>query len=284
MTTARIATRRRYLMCRPTHFDVVYSINPWMDPAKSVDRQRAIRQWQRIHDLFVELGHQVELVDPLPGLPDMVFAANGATVVDDRVLVARFRHAERAGEAAAYLDWFGERGFDVRQSASVNEGQGDFLAVGDILLAGTGFRSDRGSHSESRSFFGRRVVGLTLVKDTFYHLDTALTVLDQNTVAYYPAAFDAPSRAVLEQLFPDAILATDRDAAAFGLNAVSDGRYVVLPSGATELVARLRERGFVPINADVSELLRGGGGVKCCTLELGRADVAWAAATRTTAA
>ena len=280
----RVATSRRYLMCRPTHFDVVYKINPWMDPAKSVDRQRAIRQWQRIHDLFVELGHQVELVDPLPGLPDMVFAANGATVVDDRVLVARFRHDERAGEAAAYLDWFGDRGFDVRQSASVNEGQGDFLAVGDILLAGTGFRSDPSSHSESRGFFGRRVVGLTLVKDTFYHLDTALTVLDRNTVAYYPAAFDAPSRAVLEQLFPDAILATDGDAAAFGLNAVSDGRYVVLPSGATDLVARLRERGFVPINADVSELLRGGGGVKCCTLELGRADVAWPAATRTTAA
>ncbi|HEU5265786.1 MAG TPA: arginine deiminase-related protein [Jatrophihabitans sp.] len=284
MTAVRRAVRRRYLMCRPTHFDVVYKINPWMDPAESVDRRRAIRQWQRIHDLFVELGHDVELIDPLPGLPDMVFAANGAMVVGDRVLVARFRHDERDGESAAYLDWFGARGFDVRQADFVNEGQGDFLAVGDLLLAGTGFRSARGSHAESRTFFGRQVVGLTLVNDSFYHLDTALTVLDATTVAYYPAAFDEPSRAVLRRLFPDAILATDEDAAAFGLNAVSDGRYVILPAGAHHLVARLRERGFVPINADVSELLRGGGGVKCCTLELGRADIAVPAVPRTSAA
>lgn len=28
----RSARPRHYLMCPPTHFDVVYSINPWMDP------------------------------------------------------------------------------------------------------------------------------------------------------------------------------------------------------------------------------------------------------------
>src|SRR5581483_7373799 len=74
--------KRRYLMCPPTHFDVVYSINPWMDPSQPVDPALALRQWQRIHDVFVDLGHTVELIPPVPGLPDMVFAANGATVVD----------------------------------------------------------------------------------------------------------------------------------------------------------------------------------------------------------
>jgi len=283
MSVARTATGRRYLMCPPTHFDVVYSINPWMDPGTPVDQRLAVLQWQRIHDLFVELGHRVELVEPLPGLPDMVFAANGATVVDGRVLVARFRHEERAGEASAYLDWFGARGFDVRQAECVNEGQGDFLAVGDLLLAGTGFRSERGSHAESGMFFGRPVVGLTLVQDDYYHLDTALAVLDDRTVMYYPAAFDRDSRRILRKLFPDAILATAQDASAFGLNAVSDGRHVVLPAGAHGLAARLRERGFVPIGADVSELLRGGGGVKCCTLELGPAVEARLAAAGATA-
>jgi N-dimethylarginine dimethylaminohydrolase len=116
------------------------------------------------------------------------------------------------------------------------------------------------------------VVGLTLVNADYYHLDTALGVLDRDTVMYYPAAFTSRSRAILRELFPDALLAGAQDAAAFGLNAVSDGRHVVLPSGAARLAAQLRERGFETIGTDVSELLRAGGGVKCCTLELGLAD------------
>jgi N-dimethylarginine dimethylaminohydrolase/methylmalonyl-CoA mutase cobalamin-binding subunit len=268
LASVRAVARRHYLMCRPTHFDVVYSINPWMDPSEPVDVRLALRQWQRIHDVFVELGHDVELIPPLPGLPDMVFAANGATVVDGRALVARFRYDERAGESAGYLDWFAANGYEVRQATWTNEGQGDFLIAGGWLLAGTGFRTDRRSHAESEEFFGRPVVGLTLVNDNFYHLDTALAVLDEQTVMYYPAAFAPDSQEVLAALFPDAIIATDADAKAFGLNAISDGRHVILPAGATGLTAQLRERGFEPVEVEVSELLRAGGGVKCCTLEL----------------
>jgi N-dimethylarginine dimethylaminohydrolase len=259
---------RRYLMCPPTYFDVTYSINPWMDPGKPVDQAMALLQWQRIHDQLVELGHSVELLPPLPGLPDMVFAANGATVWNGRALVARFRHPERDAESAAYLDWFAAHGYDVRQSAASNEGEGDHLTAGPWLLAGNGFRTDRRAHVESEEYFGRPVIGLTLVDDRYYHLDTALAVLDAETVMYYPAAFTPGSRAILRELFPAAIVASDEDADAFGLNAVSDGRHILMPAGANRLVAQLREAGFEPIPIDVSELLRAGGGVKCCTLEL----------------
>jgi N-dimethylarginine dimethylaminohydrolase/methylmalonyl-CoA mutase cobalamin-binding subunit len=268
LASSRTATKRRYLMCQPRHFNVVYSINPWMDPSQPCDPWLAFLQWQRIHDVFVELGHAVELIPPLPGLPDMVFAANGATIVDGRALVARFRYNERAAESAAYLDWFAARGIEARQATWMNEGEGDFLMAGGWLLAGTGFRTERSAHAESEEFFGRPVIGLTLVNDNFYHLDTALAVLDERTVMYYPAAFAPDSQEILHALFPDAIIATDEDAMAFGLNAVSDGRHVVLPAGATSLTAQLRERGFEPVEVEVSELLRAGGGVKCCTLEV----------------
>jgi N-dimethylarginine dimethylaminohydrolase len=43
-----------------------------------------------------------------------------------------------------------------------------------------------------------------------------------------------------------------------------------MPAGATALTAQLRDAGFVPIGFDVAELLRAGGGVKCCVLELHR--------------
>ncbi|RSM57278.1 amidinotransferase [Amycolatopsis sp. WAC 01376] len=260
---------RHYLMVRPAYFDVEYSINPWMDPGKPTDTRLAITQWEWLRDLYVELGHRVDLLDPVPGLPDMVYAANGATVVNGKVLVAHFHHRHRRRESTAYLNWFTEHGYrDVRQARWHNEGEGDFLVAGSRILAGSGFRTDRRAHDESAEFFGVPVVGLTLTDPRYYHLDTALTVLDDDLIMYFPQAFTEESRQRLEELYPDAITASAADAAAFGLNAVSDGRHVILPQAATGLNAQLRERGFEPIGADLSELLKGGGSVKCCTLEL----------------
>ncbi|MFM9369834.1 dimethylargininase [Streptomyces sp. Da 82-17] len=272
----RHATPRRYLMCSPAHFKVTYSINPWMDPTKPVDVSLAVAQWEDLRERYRSLGHTVEELTPRPELPDMVFAANGATVIDGRVLGARFAHAERAAEAAAHLDWFREHGFaegELCEPVHINEGEGDFAVTASYVLAGRGFRASPLSHGEAQEFFGRPVIGLDLVDPRYYHLDTALAVLDDSTdsgdaVMYYPGAFSPGSRAVLRRLFPDALIAEERDAAALGLNAVSDGRHVLLPQAAVGLFEPLRERGFEPIGMDLGELLKGGGSVKCCTQEL----------------
>lgn len=256
-------------MCPPRHFDVNYSINPWMDPTKPVDAGLAMAQWERLRDVYLSLGHKVELIEPVAGLPDMVFAANGATVVDGQVLVARFRYPQRVAEARAYQDWFVAHGYQqVHEPEFVNEGEGDYLFDGRRLLAGTGFRTDLHSHGEAQEVFGRPVVSLRLVDPRFYHLDTALAVLDDGEIMYYPAAFSPGSQRVLRDLYPEAILAEDADADAFGLNAVSDGRNVVIPQTATGVIEALRGRGFEPIGVDLSELHKSGGAVKCCTLEL----------------
>ena len=261
-------TTRRFLMCRPTHFAVTYRINPWMDPTAPYDTALAVSQWENLRQTFLGLGHTVELIDPLPGLPDMVFAANGATVIDGKVLAVQFRDAERADEAPAYQAWFENAGFDVHAAKNNNEGEGDILLAGDVILAGTGFRTAHAAHAETQEVFGRPVITLQLVDPAYYHLDTALCVLDADNVAYYPPAFSAGSQAVLKQLFPNAVIATEDDAVVLGLNAVSDGHTVVLPVQATALTAALREAGYETIGVDVSELRKAGGGPKCCTLEV----------------
>jgi N-dimethylarginine dimethylaminohydrolase len=264
----RVARPRRFLMCPPTHFDVTYAINPWMEPDKPTDTPLALVQWERLRSLLTELGHRVHLLDPLPGLPDMVFAANGATVVGGRVLSAKFRYPQRSAEAPAYLERLAGLGYPVRQARFVNEGEGDMLPTGERILAGTGFRTDRRAHAEAAEYFGQPVVSLKLIDPYFYHLDTALAVLDHEQVMYYPGAFSALSRAVLRELYPDAIQATRADAAVFGLNAISDGRHVLLPQAAVHLVEQLRAASFEPVGVDLSELLKAGGGAKCCALEL----------------
>jgi N-dimethylarginine dimethylaminohydrolase len=266
---ARRATPRRYLMCPPDHFAVTYAINPWMRPGEPTDAATALRQWAALRQVYTDLGHDVRTIEPVPGLPDMVFAANGATVVGGTVLGARFRYPQRAAEADAYLRWFRAGGYPrVLAPRLVNEGEGDIVCTGRVLLAGHGFRSDEAAGTELAEVFGLPVVSLRLTDPRYYHLDTALCVLDQDTVMYYPAAFDDAARAAIAAQFAELIEAKDEDAEVLGLNAVSDGRHVVLPVQARSLAARLRERGFEPIGVDMSELLKGGGGPKCCTLEL----------------
>ncbi|SDC86520.1 N-Dimethylarginine dimethylaminohydrolase [Sanguibacter gelidistatuariae] len=273
----------RYLMCRPDHFTVSYEINPWMNSRVPTDTALAVKQWEWLRDVYLDLGHTVELIDPVPGLPDMVYAANGATVVDGVVYGARFTVAQRASEAAVYLDWFARRGFAVHDAVHRNEGEGDLLTVGERILAGTGFRTEVAAHREAAALWGREVVTLELVDPRFYHLDTAVIVLEGSDgdpgdrgrgrpgpgqIAYYPGAFSPASVDLLAALFPDAVLATEADATVLGLNGVSDGTHVVLSPRATRLAGQLTERGYTPIAVDTSELLLGGGGAKCCTLEI----------------
>ncbi len=264
----RRASLRHYVMTPPRFFAVDYAINPWMDTTTPVDSAVALSQWQRLQDVYLQLGHSVELVAPVPGLPDMVYAANGALIIDGTALVARFKYPQRQQESAAYGAWLQSQGFDPVYAQHVNEGQGDLLPVGDIILAGYGFRTALRAHSEVAGVFNRRVISLELIDPRFYHLDTALTVLDDTTIAYYPPAFSYVSRAHLKTLFPDAIMVDSADAYAFGLNAVSDGRNVILPAAAAGFAEQLSGAGFQPIGVEMPELLKGGGSVKCCTLEV----------------
>jgi len=265
----RTATTRHLLMCRPDHFEVTYSINPWMDLDVDVDRDLAQRQWRNVYETYVELGHRVEVMEPTPGLPDMVFAANAGVAYGGRALVSNFTHPERQGESEGFLRWFRSAGYaPVEIARQQNEGEGDVLTIGGLMLAGAGPRTSRVAHEELRQFFDVPVIGLELVDPRFYHLDTAMTVLDDHTIAYYPGAFSPASTALLEQLFPGAIHASEEDACGFGLNAMSDGYNVVMSDRAPVLQKRLEAAGFNPIAVDLSELLKAGGSAKCCTLEL----------------
>ena len=267
-SATRVPRPRHYAMTAPTFFAVEYAINPWMDTSVSVDPHVALRQWETLRQTYKELGHAVELVEPVTGLPDMVYAANGGLIVTGRAVAARFAYPQRAGESVAYAEWMARHGYDVAETRHTNEGQGDLLVVGSIILAGFGFRTERQAHDEIATILGMPVVSLELVDPRFYHLDTALAVLDDTTIAFYPPAFTDQSRAKLLELFPDAIEVGSADAYALGLNAVSDGLNVVLPAAATGFAEQLSDAGFRPIGVDLSELLKGGGSIKCCTLEV----------------
>ena len=260
-------------MCAPEHFTVEYAINPWMDHSIPVDAALALKQWEMLRTTLADLGHTVHVLNAVPGLPDMVYAANGAFSVDGKVYGARFKHSQRAAEAEAHYGFYATaHGWSFASPMHVNEGEGDFAylpeAYGGLVLAGYGFRTEPAAHAEAQEVLGRPVISLKLVDPAFYHLDTALAVLDDRHIAYYPGAFSPASQRVLAQLFPDAVIADRHDAEAFGLNLVSDGRHVVLNTEAAAMGDKVRAAGYLPVHVELTELKRGGGSVKCAVAEL----------------
>lgn len=258
------------LMCPPEFYTVRYRINPWMEPAHPPNTALAIRQWERLREVYDGLGFTVHLLDPHPDFPDMVYAANGSTVIAGQAYRSNFRFTQRAGEADLYAQKLEELGFHLHGAGAINEGEGDFLLAGQQILAGYGPRTDLAAHAELQEITALPTLSLHLVDAHFYHLDTALTVLSDDLIAYYPPAFSPAGRAILGRLFPHAITASAADAHVLALNAVSDGTHVIHSAGATDFPAQLRSHGFTPIAVDTSELLKGGGGAKCCTLILRR--------------
>lgn len=256
-------------MCPPDHYAVAYRINPWMDPSRPVDRHRAMRQWLALRDAYVSAGHRVLVVEASPGQPDMVFTANASLVVDGKAVLARFRHRERSGEEPAQRAWFEKLGLtEIVKARYPMEGEGDYAPIGEAILGASGFRTDPRSHDQVAEVTGRPVVGVELVDERFYHLDTALAVLGPDTVAWWPGAFSAHSQGLLREMFPGGIEAIEEDAVAFGLNACSDGRQVLMSNRAVRLAAEVRERGFDTVGVATSEFQLAGGSAKCVTLEV----------------
>lgn len=261
---------RSLLLCKPDFYSVDYEINPWMHINIQPDRELALAQWEGYVGLLKELKIKVELIEPVEGLPDMVFTANGGLLYKDKFIVSNFRFQERRGEAACFERWFKERGSEIIKLPEevFFEGEGDAFIVGDTLIAGYRFRSEIRSHNLLSEILDMRVISIELVSPNFYHLDTCFVPLDRETALIYPGAFDSYGLKAISNIFPNIIEAGDEDAAKFCCNAVVSGRDIIMNKSSGELTGALKERGFTPHELDFSEYIKSGGSAKCLALKL----------------
>ncbi len=261
-------------MCAPAHYGVEYVINPWMaGNIHRVTHEAAVKQWEGLRSHLAELA-EIELVKPMPGLPDMVFTANGGLVLGKKVVLSRFLYRERQGESEHFRKWFERAGFEVSDLPGdiPFEGEGDALLDRDhgVLWAGYGLRTDLGFHPALAEALDMRVVSLRLADERFYHLDTCLAPLQGGWLMYYPRAFDADSIIQIEQLVPaeKRIAVSDDDAVAFACNAINAGDHLILNRASLELKERLSNAGFNVIETPLDEFMKAGGSAKCLVLRL----------------
>jgi N-dimethylarginine dimethylaminohydrolase len=257
-------------MCPPKYYGVYYEINPWMSVANPADIDVARRQWNNLHDLYRSLGVEVELLEPVEGLPDMVFTANAGLIDGNRCVVSNFRHQQRKGEEPYFKKWFQEHGFEILELPPEYhfEGAGDAKCYQDVLFAGFHFRSDARSHTVISHFLQRRVIPLELVDEKFYHLDTCFAPLARSLVMYYPPAFARYSRRAIQHYVTDLLPVDKEDALGFACNCVVVDDKVIVNWASPALRAELATRGFEVLEVDVSEFMKAGGGTGCLTLVL----------------
>lgn len=271
------------LMSPPDFFEVSYAINPWMDPGRwSLDAQRLSRDahtgWVALKARYEALGARVVVKPAAHGLPDLVFTANCAVVLDGKVVLARYLNDERRGEEAHGQRLFeqllarGEVDSLHRTPEGVFfEGAGDaiFDAGRGVMWMGHGQRSSPQARHTIEQVFGIPTLALELVDPRFYHLDTCFCLLSGGELLYFPEAFSAAGREQIRAVAGERLIeAGADDALHLGVNSVCIGRDVVMCHCSDALRELLVARGYRVHVIALGAFNRSGGAAYCLTLKL----------------
>lgn len=254
---------KKALMCRPTYYSVDYAINPWMRPG-STNPKVALRQWESLVEKLLNLGVNIEFINQEKGLPDMVFSADQGAVKKNKVLMSNFRYGVRQGEREPYLDWFIKRNYQPTflPQNYFFEG-GDILPFKNIVFVGTGFRTSEVSCKKIGLILDVEVIKLQLINPRFYHLDMCLLPLDTRTAFFYPEAFSQESLEKLARIIPCLVPLSKKETYGFSANSIVTDHHVVLQKNNPFFKEKLLDFGYYPVEADLGEFMKSGGGIHC---------------------
>lgn len=285
---------RRVLMSGADFFSTKQAINPYYG-ANSLDVTRAQVEHGQIKRLFEQAGIVVETTAPPTDSQDGVYTANWALVRGNKAVLARLPNARRAEEDVA------EKALQERNYEVVHvpddwhfSGQGDALAFGGLLFCGMGYRSDERAQAFAAEALGYERVQLQTIPELselgnpmmnavtgwpdsfFYDIDLALSIIKApdetqgGIIAYCPDAFMPSSQETLRRLrgFEKIEVSFEEATKGFACNLVSTGETVIMSNQAPELKKELEKRGLKVVSPDVTELIKGGGFIRCVSLTL----------------
>ncbi len=263
----------RLLMCPPDYFGIEYEINPWMRVSNQSNGDRARAQWHALTQVLEKgIGAKLEFMEPVQGLPDLVFTANAGVLHEGKAVPSRFRHPERQREEQHFIDWFTKKGYEViHLDAEIDfEGAGDLLGFADFWVGGYRQRSDIRAYDQLSKIFQKEILPVELVDQRFYHLDTCFCPLSGGELLYFPPAFDTYGQDVIASRIEhnQRFAVPTSESQRFACNAVCVDRDVVLPTGCPATMKWLEHLGYLPHPVELDEFLKAGGSAKCLTLAL----------------
>ena len=303
---------RTILMGDPLFFSVKGGANPHtrnvLGLRKSVDAERARRQWHSLARTLRELGVEVLVAEPHQDLPGLVYPANAGflfpledTSAGNKAFYLANLLPTRAAEQSVYRKVIEALGLTARTLESRFEGEADFFPAGRYMIFTHGrlerqrfvpriglppwrrvygFRSDRLAVDELQRIVGTRpILALELSDEAYYHGDTVLCSFGPRReflLAYMDGLTRESRDRLCEAFGPNLVTIDSSDAARYAANSFQirseqGGCTIVLPSGVSQsMLAQIRERGVEPAAVEVGEFLaKGGGSIKCMILDLG---------------
>lgn len=274
---------------------------------KTVDADRARRQWHSMAKMLIGHGVEVLVIEPHEGLPGLVYPANAGFLYplegcppERKTFHLANLLPSRALERDVYRTFIRALGFTTSDVNARFEGEADFFPAGSNMLFTHGqikrqrfvpalgfppwkrvygFRSDERTLAElTRIAADRTILPLELRLEAHYHGDTVLCSFGprREFLLAYMEGLTPQSGEKLRSVFgPNLIELKHDDAALYAANSFQvehdGGLSLFMPLGVSEpLRQQIRERGVEPVMLDVSEFLaKGGGSIKCMILDLG---------------
>ena len=266
------------LMCDPKYYTVSYAINIHMLDEQGnlnlVNPMQSLQEWLSLKRCFEKLGYKVNTLSAAKGLPDLVFTANQSLPLPDgRVVLSKMRALERDPEVEVLKAWYEKKGIhQFIEMESFFEAMGDVLwhPGKKLLWGGYGYRTEKKALEELFNKTNIPIIPLELIDERFYHLDTCFSLLDSETLAYYPGAFSEETTLFLENYFKRTILIDEEEAIKnFAGNCFCpDGKNVIIHPGSHKFEKKLLDLGFKIHQVKTTEFIKGGGSIFCMKLAL----------------
>jgi N-dimethylarginine dimethylaminohydrolase len=292
-----LVINKKLLVSGADYFTSDQAINALMNDPK-VDHLRAIEEHRSIVEAFKEAHIEVIKVRPPKDCQDGIYTANWALVKDGKAIMSRLPNTRKPEEKYALetLKKLGLKTFVLPDNIRAFSGQGDALICDDYVFTQSPYRTSKEAHKYiSEVLHVKSVISLhtkplrwfkfgpaknnkiTKWPDSpTYDIDLAIAILHPKTenkkalIAYCPDVFDRKSNRILKSLndFDKIIVSKEEAMNHFALNLVSTGETVIINSGTKQFNENLMKHGFKVIELDLPELKKGGGSIRCSSLDL----------------
>ena len=266
----------------------VEELNPYSSMSNQPKLSAAKTEYNLLQQTFNNSGIEVVKVPAPENCQDGVYTANWALCLNGLAIMANLPKM-RTQETPFATKHLKDLGYDIMNlPENVRfSGQGDALVCGDYLFAGHGYRTDLEAHEYIKKAFGGEVVSLKTVPaydvnkkpiinsitgwddSYFYDIDLAVSVINDDLIAWCPEAFMPESQEIIRSVKLDKIEVSLEEAlGGFACNLLSTGDVVIMSDNAPQLKNNLEQKGLKTVSPKMTELSKGGGYIRCTTLTL----------------
>ncbi|HRE41532.1 MAG TPA: arginine deiminase family protein [Ignavibacteria bacterium] len=269
----------KILMCKPEYFDISYAGNDFMkNNINKFNKVDALNQWLELKKIYEKLKFEVHLIEPVDGLPDMVFTANQSfpfknTEGKNCVLLSKMKNHQRVDEVKYFEKFYKELGYIIYytpEDIDYFESMGDCIVdyERDIIFGGYGYRTDEKIYDYLKEISGKKIVKIKLQNSMLYHLDTCFSIINRDTIVIDESAFDDDTLKLFKTLYTKIIYAEkEENEKNFVCNNHSpDGKNVIVQRGSEKFKSDAIILGLNIIETDTSEFIKSGGSVFCMKL------------------